>query len=338
MYVIYHSSDAFAEVTGVSIISLFENNKNMDSIHVLCIEHGISDENKQKLKQLADKYCREIEFMQMPNWSEKLHIDLKSCKSGWLGFGYNRLFLTEYIPPDIDRVLYLDSDTIIEASLDELWNIDFNDCYMAGVDDCLSSKYRDIVDIGIDGIYCNAGVLLFNLKKWREDDITAKFIKIIYENNGYFVFNEQSILNSLFSGTIKILPLKYNVNSLVYLFSFEELLKLRQPFNFSYSKEEYIAAGKNPIITHYTGNFYVERRPWIENSDHPHKDAYIKYRNMSPWKESAMVSDKRSYKKRVMSKVCKSLPRFLMLSFVSFLYNNIRPIYFESKLKEMRHK
>ena len=104
------------------------------------------------------------------------------------------------------------------------------------------------------------------------------------------------------------------------------------------SKEEYIAAGKKPIITHYTGNFYVERRPWIENSDHPHKDAYIKYRNMSPWKESVMVSDKRNYKKRLMSKVCKSLPRFLMLSFVSFLYNIIRPIYFESKLKEMRHK
>lgn len=44
MYVIYHSSDSFAEVTGVSMVSLFENNKQMDRIQVLYIERGMSDE------------------------------------------------------------------------------------------------------------------------------------------------------------------------------------------------------------------------------------------------------------------------------------------------------
>lgn len=46
LYVIYHSSDSFAEVTGVSMVSLFENNKQMDRIQVLYIERGMSDENK----------------------------------------------------------------------------------------------------------------------------------------------------------------------------------------------------------------------------------------------------------------------------------------------------
>ena len=120
MYVIYHSSDSFAEVTGVSMVSLFENNKQMDRIQVLYIERGMSDENKMKLQSIAEKYNREISFMEMPNWSEKLNIELKSSKAGWLGFGYNRLFLTEFIPDNVDRVLYLDSDTVIEDSLDEL--------------------------------------------------------------------------------------------------------------------------------------------------------------------------------------------------------------------------
>lgn len=336
MYVIYHSSDSFAEVTGVSMISLFENNKQMRNIHVLYIQRGMSDKNKKALEKIANKYARELEFMEMPKWSEKLNIELKSCKSGWLGFGYNRLFLTEYIPKDINKVLYLDSDTIIEASLEKLWNTNLEGYYMAGVDDCLSSKYRDIVGLTDNGTYCNAGMLLINLKKWREDEITDRFIQMICENNGYFVFNEQSILNSLFSGTVKILPQKYNVNSLVYLFSFKELMELRRPLNFSYTEEELLEAREHPIITHYTGNFYVRRRPWIRGSDHPHKNYYLKYRNLSPWKNEDLKQDTRKLSTRIYTEICKILPRWIMIKLVSILYNDIRPKMFIKKMKKER--
>lgn len=336
MYVIYHSSDSFAEVTGVSIISLFENNKEMKNIHVLYIERGMSDDNKAKIKSIAKKYNRELEFMEMPNWSEKLNIDLKSSKAGWLGFGYNRLFLTEFVPEAVDRVLYLDSDTVIEAPLDELWNTELDGYYLAGVDDCLSSKYRNIVGLSEEGTYCNAGMLIINLKKWREEDVTSKFIKMIYENNGFFVFNEQSVINSMFSGKIKILPQKYNVNSLVYIFSYKELMKLRKPYKFSYTEEEYLEAGKRPAITHYTGNFYIHRRPWIDNSDHPHKDNYLEYRKISPWKDMCMMSDQRNTSTQLYTAICKRLPRTMMIEMVSILYNIVRPNRFRKKLREER--
>lgn len=338
MYIIYHSSDSFAEVTGISMISLFENNKNMEHIRVLYIERGMTEKKKIILKSIAEKYNRELQFMEMPNWSQKLKIELKSSKSGWLGFGYNRLFLTEYIPENVDRVLYLDSDTVVEGSLDELWHTEMDDCYLAAVDDCLSMHYREIVDLKNSGIYCNAGVLLVNLKKWREDNITEVFIKMIYENNGYFVFNEQSILNSVFCGKIKILPQKCNVNSLVYLFDYEELMHLRQPYNFSYGEEEFYAARKYPLITHFTGNFYVRRRPWITNSDHPHKDAYLKYRALSPWKDEPLGKDTRSNKTRIYTDLCHLLPRPMMITLVSVLYNMIRPISLRKKLREARNE
>lgn len=60
----------------------------------------------------------------------------------------------------------------------------------------------------------------------------------------FFVFNEQSIINSLFAGKIKVLPQKYNVNSLIYLFEYDELMRLRKPYLFSYSKEELNSAKK----------------------------------------------------------------------------------------------
>ncbi len=295
MYVIYHSSDAFASVTGVSMLSLFENNQHMEKIHVLYIERGMTEENKSRLRQIAQQYGRELEFMTMPNWSKKLDIQLRSCKSGWLGFGYNRLFLTEFVPEDVDRVLYLDSDTLIEGPLDELWNVDFGECYMAGVDDCLSATYHKLVGLGEGGTYCNAGVLMMDLKKWREDNVLDVFIQTLKDNNGYFVFNEQSVLNSVFSGKVKILDQKFNVNSLVYLFEYDELMKLRKPKDFSYDPETYYEARNHPVLTHFTGNFYVNRRPWVEDSDHPHKEAFLKYRAMTPWAKAALAPDTRRW-------------------------------------------
>ena len=145
------------------------------------------------------------------------------------------------------------------------------------------------------------------------------------------------MLNSVFAGRIKILPQNYNVNSLVYIFDYAESMKLRKPYKFSYSEEEYYDARKNPIITHYTGNFYVHRRPWIENSDHPHKDAYLKYRAMSPWRDMPMAADERPSRTKLYTQLCKILPRKIMLCLVSLLYNYIRPMALKRKIKKQRN-
>ena len=153
MYVVYGSSDLFSEVTGSSMISLFENNKCIKDIHVFCIEKEITEKNKSYLKSIARQYGRTLQFIEMPKWSEKLNIELKSQKKIWPGMGYNRPFLPEIIPDSVDKILYLDSDTIVEQSLENLWNTDLNGYYMAAVDDCLSSKYRDIAGLKGEGTY-----------------------------------------------------------------------------------------------------------------------------------------------------------------------------------------
>lgn len=334
MFVIYHSSDSFASVTGVSMLSLFENNKDISDIRVLYIGKGLSSENKEKLIQIASDYQRSIEFMEMPNWSERLNVDLQSSKKTWLGFGYNRLFLTEILPDEIERVLYLDSDTVIEGSLRTLWNTEMEEYYLAGVDDCLSKNYRRLVGLKKNGTYINSGMLLINLKKWREDCVIDRFINIIREKNGYFVFNEQTILNSVFEEKIKILPQKYNVNSLVFLFEYHELMRLRRPYKFSYSEEEYYDAKENPVITHYTGNFLVRRRPWVLESDHPHVKEFLNYRNMTPWRNEPLARDERAEKRVVYANICHKLPRRIMIGLVSFLYNRLRPISFWRRIKK----
>lgn len=334
MYVIYHSSDSFAEVTGVSIASLFANNKDADNIHVLYIEKDMREENKKKLRDLADEFGRELEFMPMPDWSKKIDLQLESSKSGWLGMGYNRLFLTEYIPEEINKVLYLDSDTIIEDSIRSLWETELDGYYMAGVDDCLSRYYRSLVGLSDEGVYCNAGMLLINLRKWREDNVYGMFVDLLHKWNGKIVFNDQSILNELFQKRILILPQQYNVNTLVYLFTYQELMTLRKPYHYSYTAEDLAVARNSPVITHFTGNFYVLARPWEENSDHPHKNAYLKYRQLTPWKNEPLKV--RAKKINKWEKLCHFLPRTIMIYSVSFLYNVLRPLTLKRKMKRKK--
>ena len=53
MNIIYSSSDAYSELAGVSITSLFENNKNIDDIEVYIIDNGISEKNKEHFHKIA---------------------------------------------------------------------------------------------------------------------------------------------------------------------------------------------------------------------------------------------------------------------------------------------
>ncbi|MBO5163341.1 MAG: glycosyltransferase family 8 protein [Ruminococcus sp.] len=328
MWAIYHSSDKFAEVSAVSMVSLFENNKSFSDIHILYIERDMSDGSKEKLRKIAERYGRTIEFVPMPNWSERLNIKLSTTKKGWLGFGYNRLFITELVPDDVDRVLYLDSDTLIEGDLTKLWNIDFKDNYIAGVDDCLSRRYAKLVDLPENGTYCNSGMLLMNLKKWREDNIKQTFIDYIYEKKGYFVFNEQSILNHVFAGKILILPPEYNTVTIVFALEYDEMHVLRMPRRYSYSKKQYLNARKSPKIVHYTGLFMIPYRPWEKGSTHPHLKAFMKYRQMTPWANAPLMDANKGKFSKICQNICMKLPRKFMLKVVSFVYNYLRVMLF----------
>ncbi len=333
MYIIYHSSEKFGPVTATSIVSLLENNKKSGTIHILYIKKDMTDETERKIKLMVEKYGRTIEFINMPDWSKRLGISLKSCKSGWLGFGYNRLFITDLVPENIDRVLYMDSDTIVEQDISYLWDIDFEDNYLAGVDDCLSKNYNEIVEISDTATYCNAGVLLLNIKKWRQDNLKEKFIEYVVARNGYFVFNEQSVINSVCSDKIKILPCKYNTTTLVYSFEYDELMRMRNPGKYAYSREEYYSARENPAITHFTGCFFVYRRPWIQNSDHPHADMFNKYYEMTPWKDVQLECQSRVSLGKRMSHI---FPKSIMVLLVNLLYTNFRVKMFKNKLKRER--
>ena len=109
---------------------------------------------------------------------------------------------------------------------------------------------------------------------------------------------------------------------------------LRMPRRYSYSEEQYLNARKSPKIVHYTGLFMIPYRPWEKGSTHPHLDAFMKYRKMTPWADAPLMDANKGKMTKIGQNICLQLPKRLMLRLISIVYNYFRPIMFERKRKK----
>ena len=143
-----------------------------------------------------------------------------------------------------DKILYLDSDIIVLNDIGELWDYDINNYLIGAVEDKYSALMTFRADLEEDDIYINSGVLLMNLKKFREEKIENKiFEKLREENNEY---SDQDVLNNICKNKILYLPLKYNL-----------MLTTEDSNAFPKRRHEYDKAIQSPYILHYA------IKPWI---------------------------------------------------------------------------
>ena len=88
--------------------------------------------------------------------------------SNWTYIGLIRSALTKVFP-QLDRILSIDCDTVVLNDISELWDIDLDDYYVAGVKEPVLSQQHGY-------LYINAGVTMWNLKKLREDCMDDQMI------------------------------------------------------------------------------------------------------------------------------------------------------------------
>lgn len=327
MNIVYHLTDNYARISGTSIVSVFENNKDAEEINVYLIENGFTKDTKKKFTELANHYGRNIYFIPMPDLNgPEYDLSLVSIKKRWLFDSYSRLFLDRLLPENVDRVLYLDGDVIVKDSLKKLWGMDLDDKCCAAVLDCVSKPYYKLFGIDEKNAYCNSGVILINLNRWRKYHISEKIKRNIQKNNGYVFFMEQTVFNVVLQNETVHLPFKYNVSSLVRVLPYEDLMKLRHPLHF-YSEQEVNESQNHPVILHMTGFFYVINRAWNEVTNHPDKATFVEYSkklNKYGWNDPILQKDKRSTRTKIKDFIIHSIPRSFMIYLVSVLYNHIR--------------
>jgi lipopolysaccharide biosynthesis glycosyltransferase len=176
---------------------------------------------------------------------------------------YYRVLAPRILPTDIDKVLYLDSDVIVRRSLIELWKTDLRDYALAAVTD----QYIPDCDperLGALGLpaevsYFNGGVLLINLKLWRECDIPGRALAFARNNREKVRWWDQDALNAVLVHRWKELPQVWNSQS----WSFDKLMPGRE----------------DAAIVHFSG----DTKPWHWSLKHVFKSEYGRYRLKTPW-------------------------------------------------------
>ena len=128
---------------------------------------------------------------------------------------YFRIFAAKYLPQDLERILYLDADTLVINSLKDLYETDFEGNYYIAATHIkkVLHKLNEIrLNIKEDEPYINTGVLLINLKALRTIPIEKEVTKFIQDNEKKLLLPDQDVIVSIYGDKIKLVDsLKYNL-------------------------------------------------------------------------------------------------------------------------------
>tara|TARA_B100000427_G_scaffold328602_1_gene342130 strand:+ start:3835 stop:4764 length:930 start_codon:yes stop_codon:yes gene_type:complete len=222
----------------LSIYSLLENVDNKINIYIIHKDPRSFRKYKKKILNHPNagviethKFMKNINFPKL----EEAHVSEAT---------YYRLFITDYLTPDIDHLIYLDADTVVINNVSK----DLEDIVTRTMDSShtISAKTEEELTENtkrlkmINEKYFNAGVMIIDYVKWNKQNLSTKLINKMKEIESEIVFWDQDVLNSFFDG------------------SYQELDNI---FNFKIDvddKKQSIVKKEEAKIVHYVG----KSKPW----------------------------------------------------------------------------
>lgn len=325
VHIVYASDDAFSEILGISLISLFEKSKDTEKILLYIFDNNICEKNKKRIEYICKQYGRELpHWIYAQNICEKISLEVVTDRGSLSQ--YSRLFIASSLPSDVERVLYLDCDIIFNHSVSELWKLNIQGKTVAAALDAFSKYYRRNLGLEPNDVIFNSGVMLIDLVKWREKQIETKLLQYLCSKNGKVQQGDQGVLNAVLSKDTYCFEPHYNAVTYYFDFTYQEMLTYRKPPEF-YRYEQVQRAVDNPTIIHFTTSF-LSSRPWINGCQHRYVDVWKKYKMMSPWAESRLWENN---KKGYLYLLIRIMPKKLMVCLVGFLHAYLRPITYSLK-------
>lgn len=279
--ILYQFNDTYAPYAGVSMVSLFEHNRAAKQINVYILGEELQEVNICRLMQTGRDYGRNV--MVIPakaliNRVRELGIpDYRGCHAANL-----RLFIPEVLEEGIDRILYLDSDTIVNVDLQELYRTNMGNNAVGMVLDSLTYRHKKEIGLPLDQEYFNSGVILFNMALWRKEGYTDQIIQHVLTLRSRYPSPDQDILNIVCRGHIYKLQMQYNMQPIHQVFSIRMYNRWFGQKAY-YSEEEMWTAKRQPAVFHlfrFVGEF-----PWHKNTVHPNVELFDSYLAISRWQD-----------------------------------------------------
>lgn len=167
---------------------------------------------------------------------------------------YYRIFAAKFLPPYVDKVLYLDPDLIVLKNLENLYSTKLGNNYFAAASH-VNKPLQKINEIRLQmdtkGPYINSGVMLMNINLLRKQQNFDEVFDYIEKNRNILFLPDQDIISAIYSDRIIALdPYIYNMT--------ERMLhspkSIKNEINAQWVKE-------NSAIVHYCGR----NKPWKDN-------------------------------------------------------------------------
>ena len=244
--------------TYIAIYSALHNRiSENDYTFYILVPSNIPKEKKEYLFNLERIFKRvSIDFIDMGERFSNIKMKIEHITSPT----YYRLCLPELIKED--KCIYLDSDIVVCKDLTELFEIEIEDNYIAGVlsegihlDKVYARNLCKLIGLRNVNSYINAGVLVMNLMEMRRQKIQDEWLKLVPRA---FPAQDQDILNLTCYGKIKVLSLKYNtMTKCTAIKNIDGTMDTKV-----YSKEEIEEAQTEPVIIHYADRV----KPWNNKS------------------------------------------------------------------------
>ena len=285
--VIYQFNEKYVPYAGVSLTSLLVNNTDAAAIKIYILAEGISEGAKGKLTRTAERFGRNIVFPDtaplLASFEEMGMIPYRGAYSVYLRLFFDRL--PEFAGIS-GRVLYLDSDTIVEGSLLPMVNHDLGDKTLGMVLESITDDYKVMIGMDRTSDYYNSGVILYDVGKWKEKGYSERLTGHIRNVRSSYI-GDQDFINIVCEGDICRLPIIYNFQPIHGRYTAAQYFEA-YPQTGYYDAAEIEDGVRNVVICHcyrWLGEF-----PWHDGNLHPYADRFDKYLRMSEWKD--MVKEK----------------------------------------------
>jgi lipopolysaccharide biosynthesis glycosyltransferase len=193
-----------------------------------------------------------------------------------------RIFVPDLLP-DVERILFLDADLIVLDSLEPLWATDVTDHYLAAVTNVFQDDHlHRPAQLGMDWPqeYFNAGVMLMNLERMRQDGCSKDLLDFGVDNAASLMFRDQDALNTVLGE--QRLPLHPRWNCMNSTLKFPWAV-------YAFGAKALEEARSRPGIRHFEGP--ERNKPWHADSWSDMSEVYFEHRRHTPWPDVELQGD-----------------------------------------------
>lgn len=268
MEIVFNIDDGYVQPCAATLNSVVRHNPG-ETIAFHLLTTGLSADNEALLADLAGRAGHRLTVWRiapsrvegMPNLSERDHVKAAA---------YLRVFMAEILPNTVEKVLYLDCDLLVRAPLRPLWETDLRGFALAAVEDAPAPGLQEKLGYSGTWPYFNSGVMLVDLRYWREKGMQQRMIDWLSHNAGRMVHHDQDVLNAVLHGNVRLVDVGWNLMKCFF----------RDPPRIDPKYLEILPERRRePMIVHFTGR----DKPWNSRMYHPFAREYFDCLRGTPW-------------------------------------------------------